>query len=125
MRERTKAMNGTPRWRRRHHQPQSRYPLLARSEFVVAAHRPGYPSLGHVDGVELPRAQVASVAAAAASSRRPRHHIRRRLRRAARCSPRWGQTIVRLWENPGENLESLQTMKSAVNEFQLAAALFR
>ena len=48
-----------------------------------------------------------------------------RLRRAARCSPRWGQTIVRLWENPGENLESLQTMKSAVNEFQLAAALFR
>ena len=37
-----------PRWRRRHHQPQSRYPLLARSEFVVVAHRPGYPSLGHV-----------------------------------------------------------------------------
>ena len=37
-----------PRWRRRHHQPQSRYPLLARSEFVVAAHRHGHPSLGHV-----------------------------------------------------------------------------
>ena len=36
-----------PRWRRRHHQPQSRYPLLARSsEFlVVVAHRSGYPSL--------------------------------------------------------------------------------
>ena len=37
-----------PRWRRRHHHPQSGYPLLARSECVVVAHRPGYPSLGHV-----------------------------------------------------------------------------